>query len=659
MLVQEREVESFGDLPAPATTAHSVLLAAQKPFYQVGLMAEAVIPGLGTHESRRNMAEKIETIDSVLNDPRLGRTQRAFDWVSEIAAPIIPTLPLSVVGGVAARGVAVGIGAGIRGIAPDALLAFSKRPLTELAGSTLGKYLPQELNAAEAATSLADQYGFYKGFVIPEHVVENYHKENDVLDYRGAIQDWSGDNYGFLLGALPFVAGYIGYKGIGNVIKKRKTIRENEAVTHELSRLLKEHEVIRNEHEENATFKKDYIAKTSELQSHLHQAVEEGHLSAKEHDWYLDYLFNPDDHENLSKSAMKIMQQAGIPYDRVTGQIWFPLVEKSDLKNLKSAIQDEVTTAFSDEERRALSAYVVHNRMDSLRTMLADNPNMLHGIRGYSHFIDAKLGSKEKAFQNLDHILTHHLPKGLGKKELFSQNNIYKHLKKNGMHDISRIPYTVPEGVAHKLKLSKKIDAILSRKGARYEQWYKEGLHHRLKEELKAVKLLTPAEELEHLKNTLVAKGKLIDNFKNHKAYHRLEELSQLWSNAKHLLDRIHMESEYQKQAAFNEVLKNFVNIVDSNASRFADPSRVTRYLKKRVETAVPFARQFQPLEVSFEREAIEKVDQSVVLENTRIVEESGFSGLKEIIQEQTAKMAQLEEHSEALTELINCALGE
>jgi hypothetical protein len=659
MLVQERDVASFGEIPAPATKAHSALLAAEKPYYQVGAMASYLVPGLSSQATRKHMAEKLEVIDNVLNDPRQGYTQRAFNIVSELGSSILPTLPLSGIGGIAARGVAGAAGVGLRAIAPEAITTLARKPLAEMAATPLARFLPQELTAAKAGIGLAESYGVYKGFTIPEHVVANYHKENDVLDYRGAIKDWSSDNYGFLLAGLPFVAGYIGYKGVGNVIRKRRANIENAKVTEELGRLLREHEKTHSENMANIEIQKEFVAKTSELQEHLGQAVEEGHLSPEEHDWYQDYLFNPDDHENLNARAMDIMRKAGIPYDRVTGHIWFPMMERADIKNLKQAISDEVATNFSDAEQQALSKYIVHNRMDAMRSLLAENPNMVHGLRGYTHFIDAKLGVKEKAFAELDKIITKHLPQGLGKKELFSQNNIYKHLKKNGVHDVSQIPYTVPEGVAHKLKLARKIDLILSKKGARYEQWYKEGLHTKLKEELKAVKLLTPAEELAHLREMLMPEGKLVSDFKNKKAYHRLEELSQLWSNAKDLLSRVHMEQEYEKQRAFNEVLKKFVDVVDSNAARFADPSRVTRYLQKRVESAVPFARQFKPLAVFTEREITEHIEEGALADNLRVVTESRFEGLKQIVQDATSKINQIKEQDQALAELINCALGE
>lgn len=674
MLNSRFETQPIGELLPQPTAAHSALLAAQKPFYEVGGMGADIVPGLSSEEGRKRIADKLDVINNTLHDSRQGWTQKGLNGVSEIASSIAATVPLAYLGAEVAGGAAAIAGFGGEIALPETALNFMRTPINKMVGTTMGDYLPK-LTSAELAKGVTKGYGAYKGMVLPEHIVENYHKENDTLDMRGAIKDWSADNYGFLLPAVPLTAGYLLYK--------MASVRfgANEAKSY-AKQLVSEHEAITKSRQSDLQFamgraqtiaaeEANKVRRATQLEKDFTEAKDKGHVSQHEHDWYMEYLKNPDAHEQLKDRAITILRDAQIPFDRVTGRVWFPLFESNDIKNLKQTIGDQVASNFSKEEQSAMSDFVVHNRMDSMRSMLAENPGMVNALRGYTDFIDKKLVSKDKSLGALDEILNKHLPKGLKKNEAFSQKRIYKHLKKMGIRDLQNVPYTVPDNVLHKLKLAGQLEGILRQKSPRYRQWFQEGMHEKIKADMKAINILNPNEEIEHLKSKLLTPKGLIKNFERNRAYHRLRELADVWSNAKHLLDRIQLEHEYGKQAAFNNVLKSFVDMVDSNASRLANPERVTQYMKRRIETQVPFARELvsTPSDLGKQAERGSKREGETEVKETP-KENAAMKANREIVDKSKSKQTaaefkveenrfnQFSQNESTLKKLIECALG-
>ena len=102
--------------------------------------------------------------------------------------------------------------------------------------------------------------------------------------------------------------------------------------------------------------------------------------------------------------------------------------------------------------------------------------------------------------------------------------------------------------------------------------------------ESKLPRVLTPKEELRHLRETLLGREGLPKNFERSPEYHRLVDLSHVWRNARTLLDRVHLELEYNRQSAFRDLAHLTLNIADSDYPRLAKPENVTDYLKRRIE---------------------------------------------------------------------------
>ncbi len=666
------ETAPIGELPPEPTSAHSALLAAQKPFYQVGGFGADMVPSLSSPDTRKRIADKLDVINQTLADPRLGYTQKGMDWVAEMGSSIAATIPLAYAGAEIAGGAAALAGFGGELLLPEAALTFARTPLPKLIGSD---YLPS-LTTAELAQGTAEAYGAYKGFTIPEHVVENYHKENDTLDMRGAIKDWASDNYGFLLPIAPLAAGYLLYKvaKVGRGAKAAGDHARSLAREHEASARARQSDLqfATSRAQQSAAKAAEEVRRSTQLEKEFDVALEKGTISKEQHAWYQEYLANPDDHEVLSGKAMHIMKEAAIPLDRVTGHAWFPVLESKDVQALKRAITDQASSGFSREEHSALSDFIVHNRVDALRQSLTENPGLVNALRGLTDIVDRKLGGRVKALKALDEVVDHHLPKGLKKNEIFSQKRIYKHLKKMGVTERSQVPYSVPDNVLYKLGLAKQHDNVMRQRSPRYRQWFQEGMHEKLKEKMKSVPLMTPVEELEHLKGKLITGKGLVKDFQKKGAYHRLRDLADVWANAKHLLDRIHLEHEYGKQAAFNNILKNFINMVDSNAARFANPERVTQYMKNRIEASVPYAREFTSTRSPLKRESAkgskkegstevkETLEGSAEMEaNRELVKKSGSElGAAEYKIEEN-RFNQFRENESPLKKLVECAWGQ
>ncbi len=678
MLGGERQVGLVDSTSYAPTLGQTFEAAKSQASEQVNLLAGYIAPGLTTDEQKKKSADRLSVIDELLSDPRQGLGQQSLNAVGNIVGSIIPTLPLAVVGGGIGAGVAGAIGFGAREIALDvgseaALTSYlsTQVPLSKLASSTAGHYLPN-ISIGGVTSGLTEAYGAYKGMIIPEHFSDHYDAVNNSLDTSHAIQDWASDNYGFLLGAAPMAAGYIAFKGIRGVISHRNAIADSKAVDSELSRLLKQHDETLAQNEVKVGEHQERVAKVSELQDHLQQAEDMGFISAEMHEWYLDYLENPNDMTKVHDGGLKVLESLQIPYDRVTGRVWNEVLSRDGIKNLQGALLDQGITNFSAEENQLLSSYIIHNELDGYIGNMRDNPNILHAIQGMTHNITSKIEQHSMALKEFDHAIKNKLVKGLLKKHLFSQNNIFQHLKKF-QNSLGRgvvrgdIPYHVPKQVALKLKLTHQISKIEARKTPQYELKYQKGEHIRLKDKLKDIKLLHPAQELTHLMDTLMPEGKLIGDFKNRVSYHRLEDLSQVSPNAKVLLDRIHMEAINAKQQGLNEILKKFTEMVDTNASRIADPDSVKRYLHSRVERAVPFVREFEQSAINVEanpREIIKdtQLNHADVLFDEASLEKVHASELKFAREEYEAtekKYKQFNENEKALDELIKCALGE
>ncbi len=681
MLGGERQIARTDEIAPKPGYGQTISAAFSQPIEQVQQIADYVFPGLSSEKTRREGADRLAVINETLSDPRQGYGQKTANAISGIAGGLLPTAPLGFAGGAVVGGVASVIGFGARELALDiasetALTRYlaTQVPISKLVPEAVSHFVPNA-SIGEVATGVIKSYGYQKGFEIPEKFAEHYNAVENSLDTSHAIQDWGSDNYGFLLSAAPMAAGYIAFKGIRGVINYRKAGVNARAAEAELTRLHTAHEAVLKENQikEGETVARE--AKVSELQNHLQEAEDKGFISPEMHSWYLDYLENPNDMTKVHEGGLNILKALQIPYDRVTGRVWNQVLSPESVKNVQGAMFDQHITNFSPEENQLLSSYIVHNEFDNYIANMRENPNMFHALSGMTHNLGLKIEAHSQALKNFDYALTRELPKGLLKRQILSQNNIYQNLKKYQEYKIggkgvvrSEVPHHVPKDVMLKLRLAHQIKMIETKKTTKYQRMFDKGEHLVLKERLKAIKLMHPADELLHIKDTLLPDGKLIGDFKNRSAYYRLEDLSQVWPNAKVLLDRIHMEAINVKQQGLNEVLKKFLEMVDTNSARLADADNVKRYLSTRIEKSIPGAREFEQSGIKYkeviaeQKAALNESMKPEKLYDEQAIEKvnrSEFKEAREHFEISEKKYRQFNENAKALDDLITCALGE
>lgn len=679
MLGGERQIARVDEISPKPTLGQTAIAAFQKPFAEVSQLGDYIFPGLSTEKQRAEGAQKLATINETLSDPRQGFGQKSANFISGIVGAILPTAPFIAVGGAIGGAVAGAIGFGAREIALElggetALTRYlaTQVAVSRLAPEAVGHFLP---NASIEAIAEGVTRGYlgYKAMVIPEHFAENYNAINNSLDVSHAIQDWGSDNYGFLFGAAPLAAGYIASKGIKGAIALRRAGINKVALETELARLHAEHEKVLKENEIKAGEVAAREAKVSELQHHLRQAEDQGLITPEMHTWYLDYLENPNDMTKVHEGGLKILQDLQIPYDRFTGRVWNQVLSQDGVQNVKAALFDQHITNFTEEENQLLSSYIVHNELDGYIANMRENPNLFHALDGMTHHITGRIEAHSRALKELEHALTRKLTEGIRKRHILSQRKIFYTLKEfqEATGEAVRrqaIPFHVPKEVMLKLRLAHQIKMIQGRSTAKYKRMFAKGEDVLLKEKMDAIKFKHPGEELLEIKEALLPEGKLVGDFKSRSAYHRLEDLSQVSGHAQVLLDRIHGEAINAKQAGLNNVLKKFLDMVDSNSARLADPSSVKRYLSSRIEKSVPNGEELAANGVELkERIREEKAEALTAVSPDRLYDEasrekasrSEFKEARDLYESSERRFKQFTENEKALADLITCALGE
>jgi|GEM_PF-2258984 len=687
-------------VPAP-TLGQTFTASLEKPVEQTGQFFEYLFPGKSTKQTMEESSNRIAVMDEMLADHRQGIGQKSLNAVGSLIGSMVPGLALATIGGAIGSGVAGAIGFGARALASAAIAGeasegvataylASQIPLATMAEGALGHFLPKASAAAIAGGTL-EAFAGYKAFTMPEHFSENYNSVNQAFDASHAIEDWGADNYGFLLAGAPLAAGYIAVKGIKGVIAMRSAGKSAAAMELEAARLYKDHKAVLENNRIVEGEKQAKEAKVSELQNHLQQAVDDGLISQSMHDWYLDYLENPN-HPDIHKSGLEVLKELQIPYDRMTGRVWNEVMTRKGSKDFKGALYGQAVTELSEQDKNLLSSYVINNQLDGMLANMRDNPNLLMAMDGMTKDITSKIEAHAREVKNLDYAFSNALPKNVRQLNIFSQKSIYDHLKKIGVRDASEVPYTMPEGMAYKLKLLNKMERRTSSMNAAQRRLFKAQVLDPLKEELKSIKLLTPKEELEKIRGTIIkdkdGKLSLVPGFKNKKAYHRLEDLSQVQPEAKVLLDMIQMLDMNAKQSGMNNALARFIEMADEGVSNRADPKKLKKYLETQMENAVPRAAELKDFRFTakdIDRMAVETAESmkgeakvmtegevkagdeprneesggvTVNQEAKDAINNSRLEFVKDGFKDTELRISQFSRNEKALADLITCALG-
>lgn len=542
------------------------------------------------------------------------------------------TWALGEAGGLAAK---AGIG-GVARVAPDAASVFMRRPIKELVSEPISKYIPEMIGkgAGEKPLSLGlatektlSNFGIFAGAGVPQAIVDQYKADTGHIEWGGVAREMGEMGaFGIAIGSVPFAYGVLRGK-INRGLGRSPT--------------------------------------DSVSASEVDLALERGQITKGEHEWYTQYLEHQKDPgnielaEKLKTTGSDIINANGHTANTVSNEAMFEIMRPDDVTNLHGVIADQLAGNVPEQYKKALSDFIIHNRMDYIR----QNPKWLDGVRGYVDFINQKLAERHPKSLEADAILDKHFLKGVKENMPFSQKEIFKMMKKSGFEasHMAHLPVTIPENMVRHLKLAEKIDKLK----VKLQKEKRHGLEpnkqtiRRIEElEGQLPKILTPKEELHQIRESLLGKG-LKPGFERSNAYHRLLDLSNVWHNARTLLDRVHLENEYNRQAAFRDLAHQVLKIADSDMPRISKPENVVDYLRRRIEGNLNKVEPISDVNRTVEeRQKVPSDADAILTEQEQQIKNSQAQEAKKEFMQSTDRLKEFKESPNIFKNLISCVLG-
>lgn len=566
MLTRDQNISTpeqyYGDsLLTKPTTSHSV--------YN-NLTLSAATPLIAVNDMDSEFAKKpegkalhaaMEAVNIENMNPNIGWGQASANYLANIAGMLINPIygGLGTAGALLTRSAA---GAAER-IAPEAVNTFAKRSLGSFLSKEASEKVPEtlaQLTLAGVSEKSLEAFAVGAGIGIPQGITENYDQDTGHIKWGGVAKDMgSMGAFGLAIGSIPFAFGLI--KGKVNRARMAEPAEEVPVDA-------------------------------------FQEAVEKGHITQEQYDWYkaASTETDPKKLNKLERQASQIVGSEGHIVNTATHEVPVEILKAEDIKNLQSAVADQLAGDVPENYKTALSDFIVHNGLDAQR----ENPKFLDGVRGYIDFMKGKMKEKPRKIVEHNEILDKHLLRSVKENMPFSQKEIMKMIKQSSFESshIKHLPLIVPENLSKHIDLLEKINQLEKKmkKLGRNKQTEK-----RIKElNDRLPKILTPKEELQHIRNKLITEKGTPDNVSSTPEYHRLSQLAEVWHNARVLLDRVHMEEEYKRQDALMTISELLVKVEDSNAPRLAKPDNVINYLKERIEGNV------------YKKESIENIEEKV-----------------------------------------------
>ena len=519
---------------------------------------------------------------------------------------------------------------GAKKFAPTAASVFMRRPLAEHFSAPISKWLGEKAGQKALGDVLAPKFqigSMFAGAGIPQAVAENYNNDTRSINW-GGVATSMGEMGAFGIGidSIPFAWGLLKGK-----INRGRDMPHGEAID-----------------------------------SHaLDHALEQGHITKDEHAWYQDYMAYQKDPSNVDLEAKlkadgtRLINQNGHTANTVTDRAMFEILTPDDVTNLQGVVADQLSGDLPGEQKKALSDFIIHNRMDYIR----QKPEWLDGVRGYVDHVDEKLKNRGVMSAEADRILDQHMLKSMNDHMPFSQKSMLKHLRQAGFESshVAHFPLSMPENMQRHIKMREKIDKL--QRKVRLEK--RRGLEpnkqtvNRISElEGKLPKILTPKEELTHLRGRLLGKG-LPKNFERSSEYHRLVDLSHVWHNAKSLLDRVHLEHEYNRQKAFRDLAGQTLRIADSDYGKISNPDNVVDYLKTRIEGQLNKVEPVQNVQnVLQESQNVPADSEQILINQDKEIGKIKAEGMKEDYQTSAARFKEFKKSDGIFKNLIACVMG-
>lgn len=588
----------------------------------------------------------LQSIEMENLTPGIGFGQKSANYLSNLVGYGLNPLTwlTGEVGGLAAKG----ISAGIEAATPEVASAFLRKPLFSTLSEPLGKHIPETIGteAAEKPLSIAlmgdkasQAFGIGAGAMAPQAIVDNT-DDNGNIEWGGVAREMGEMGaFGIAIGSVPFAWGLM--RG-----KVNRAVGEAP--------------------ESDVDMEK------------LNAALEAGHITKDEHQWYTDYLSyqkNPlagdegiAQKESLQQRATQIVGKHDINVNSATHEVPFEILNRENMDNVQGATADQVASNLPDNYKTMLSDFIIHNRMDELR----EAPTTLDGVRGYVDFVNERLGSKDEQIKSRNADLDETMTKGLSENMPLSQKSLVREIRKLGLYaeNFRNLAVQIPSRVIDRVKGERQIKQMKSDVKTYQKKMEKTGdasfqkkinRTNRMidKKEKSLPNFLHPAEELKEIRGSLITDKGLAEGWQKSKQYLRLHDLAEVSPQAKKLLDRIHVEEQYNRQEAFKSLADQVLKLTDSDTPKLANPQNVMDYLKARVEGHV-YKEQLLEESVAMaseQKEAPTDVD-SQLKDQSEQVNKSGADSLSKEFDASADKFNEFKSSESTFKNLISCVLG-
>ncbi len=609
------------------TLSHSI-------FYN--LAAGFAAPSLGVNEALdaqyalkpESLAIKsfVDYIGQENQNPLMGWGQKGASYLANMIGTVLNpiTWMSSSAGGMIARGII----SGAEKIAPNIVSTFMRRPF--------GQILSHPLTPAGITSSALKNYGVFFGGAVPLEINNQFNTDTGHINWGGVAKESSQMGaYGIAIGSIPFALGLL--KG-----KVNRSIGE------------------------------EYSSEITS--SKIDQALKNNVITPEEYQWYTEYaehLKDPSDlkkMQELQERATQIAIKNGHPGNIASHEVQFDILKEEDMKNLQAAASDQLISDVPENYKTALSDFVVHNRLDELRAKPAD----LDGVRGYVDFINEKLKFKNSKLEESNKILDEHLTKRMSRSMPLSQEELLRSIRKLGLNvkGMNQLGLTIPDRIKSRISLERRIEQVKD-KIKNYKRLLKETgdkkYEIKIKErnqtisdlEKKLKEPLHPVEEIKSLREELITEKGLKEGWERSNQYHRLLDLSNMWNNAKTLVDRVHLERDYHRQESFKNLSEQLIQVSESNANRFARPEDVMTYVKTRLEEKIYKKEDIKNiLEMeSIQKEVPENAD-TLLNEQLEKIKELNSESLTDEFEKSSERFKEFKASESIFKNLISCVLG-
>jgi len=582
-----------------------------------------------------------DVVDLDNSSPLQSPLQRGAGEAADFTGSILN--PISLLTAEAGGAIVAGGSRLLPSIVPKALTKIGETPVSKILGENAERYIPKiaEGDTKRIAT-LADigarkmkAFGIGAGVSLPTELESNFDTKNNTINYRGAVAGTAqGGGIAVGLDTIPYLWG---------VFRGKFKAATGQAI------------------EEVAP------AALDETLDHLQKS---GALTEAEVNWYKEYRANPHEpSEDFVSRSSKMLLDDGHNVDTARGKVMHDILTPSDMKNLNIGVSDQIAASLANDGN-AFTDFVWGSKLDEMRA----NPTSLDGIEGVLSSLNEKLAAQPGALAAIDSFVEKYGTRNWRRLRPFSQENLYKKMVEKGLTS-EEMPVVVPEAVSKRIAMEKRIESLEAanknyetQKAAatnipvqkRYAKYIERNEKKIADLHVKKPEILSPKDELKSLHDSMVKDGKLVDNFKHTRDYHRLVDLAKVETGARSMLYRINSIAQYEKQAAYRDMLQFFSNVMQTNFDKLADSKKILDYMKNRIEDKLPKEIKDQ-VRLEDVQKAVKDVpdDYEKVLDDTRdALRENAPKELAAEYEEAAAKVKEFTKSENIFKNLISCVMG-